>query len=254
MNVRTDIEFRDGKIRPTNQGDHRFDLPEFKKPEALQAGWFEGLKRDAGKLADDYALRAAERTHNAMAESWNRLEKVRGHQDPAHTQHRHLSDLSTAAQRALTQHGQAADSARQSINSRKAELHREFKQHLNYNSAHAAEIRAVLRGMDDKQRSDAINKAVVAGDGSVLAAALDAHPLLSGLNPEMQRAYERQAMDIHFTPGLQLMDALGKADEVLNNASLAMWTSIDDLSAKSVLQKHESAAVAAREARQALEA
>ena len=251
MTFRTDLRYVQGRIVASPKpgtADMREKLPEYTTPDALRPGWFEGIRRTAGKLALDGTLGAAERAHTQMAQSWERLGKMRETQSPEHTQAQHLAALARTAEQTLQRNAEAADNARASIARRKSELMSEFKTHVGYNSTHAAELRDVLRNMKEADRNKAVQQAVQDGDGALLAAALDAHPLLTGIKPELQQAYTRQAMGKHFTPGLGLLDALEKADKIINDASLGMFAHVDDLTAKQLREKQAAEAEKARQA------
>lgn len=251
MEIRTDVKYVQGRVVANTKpgtADMREKLPEYTTPDALRPGWFEGIKRTAGKLSLDGTLVTAERAHTQMVESWERLGKMRETQSPEHTQAQHLAALATTAEQTLQRNVEAAATTQASIARRKAELVSEFKSHVGYNSTHAAELRTVLRGMKEADRKKAMQEAVQDGDGSLLAAALDAHPLLTGIPQDLQQAYTRQAMSKHFTLGIGLLDALDRADKVIDKAVLGMLAHIDNLTAKQLRDKQAAETEKARKA------
>lgn len=258
MRYRTDVEYQDGKIAvregPRPDADTRYELPEVGSGDHLRAGWYNTIKQDAGKLADDPALSAAEQAHSALVNGWESLKEARTAEDPHTNQATHLANIAGATDRLIKQTTERFDRAAESLERRKNELQREFRESLKFSDKHSAELRQVLRSMSPEDRSTAIQKAIESGDGAVLAAIFDAHPTLSGLDHDGQKARWNQALHKHAPQALAYIRAAEKAQDVNRRALMSAFDNEAAMTAAEVRQKHAAAAEKARAARKKIDA
>ena len=143
------------------------------------------------------------------------------------------------------------DKARANIKSRIGSIDSEFRTRAKFSdSGSASEIRAVVRQMDDGQKSEFISNAISNEDGEALSAVLDGHPSLSGLTKGQIDNHRQRAMQ-QLTPDLlKLERSLKKADEILFQTFNEALQAGDSLTAKDVRAKFNAEAQKARTARQ----
>jgi len=254
MTIRTDLQFKDGAVhvRDNNRTDMREKLPEVKLTDRLASTkWGQSVRKDAGSHADDPALRDFESAHTIMANGAQKLVAQRESQNPGQTQAAHLADVHAQYERYLGSGARSMDKARANIKSRIGSIDSEFRQRAKFSDNGAgSEIRAVVRGMDDKQKSEFISNAIANEDGEVLSAVLDGHPSLTGLSKEQIASQRARAMQ-QLTPDLlKLERSLQKADEVLFQTFDEALQVGDTLTAKDVRAKFDAEAHKARKARQ----
>lgn len=252
MSIRTDVEYRNGGLYVKDSGnraDIREKLPEVKATDRLASDkWGDSLKAQAGKMADDPALNAASLAHRKMVDGFRSVTAHREAQDPAATQLQHLRQVTSNYNSLLDNAARHSDSAKAQIRERKQSLKSEFESSLKFSDKDAAEIRQVIRSMDDKSRSEFISQAIEAGDGNILGAVFRSHPSLSGISPERAEGYYKQTMHKHNPEALKLMGALEKADKLLFDSFTDLMETGETITAKAVREKHEAAAMKAKEA------
>lgn len=90
-----------------------------------------------------------------------------------------------------------------------ADLQNAFRSRLPREDA--AELRAVLRGMPKKARTDCLAAAKAAGDFDVIAAVLAAKPVVSGLTAAEAASWRREYEQAHHAPELARREKLKKA-------------------------------------------
>lgn len=196
-------------------------LPELKRGSyTVSTGWWDGIKETAGEHGEDTALLKASLAHRGLVDSWDALERIRQNRSPNATPAKHLQDVARAAQQLLDTQAKRIDSARADIQHRKAAIQSEIKQRMGLDTSNpqTQEIRSILRGMDEKARSEAISKAVADGDQTIISAIWDAHPVTVGLTGKHLDAIKQQAISTHATDLQSLTTALDKADSVLLSA------------------------------------
>lgn len=77
-------------------------------------------------------------------------------------------------------------------------------------NARAGEIRSFIRSLPQRERPEAIRKAISDGDTAVAAAVLGASPLASGLTRKEQDFARYEAEERFCKPAVQLRDSIGK--------------------------------------------
>ena len=160
--------------------------------------------------------------------------------------------MESSYQSYLARSAQASDRARASIKARIGSIDSEFRQRAKFSDNGAgSEIRAVVRQMDDKQKSEFISNAIAGEDGEALSAVLDGHPSLSGFTKGQIDNHRQRAMQ-KITPDLMKLErSLQRADEVLFQTFDEALGIGDSLTAKDVRAKFDAEAQAASKARQA---
>ena len=236
-----------------NKTDVRQPLPSVQLTDRLNSTkWGESVRKDAGQHADDPALRDFEHAHTVLANGAQKLVAQRESQNPGQTQAAHLADVHAQYERYLGSGARSMDKARANIKSRIGSIDSEFRQRAKFSDNGAgSEIRAVVRGMDDKQKAEFIANAIAGEDGEALSAVLDGHPSLTGLTKDQIANQRARAMQ-KITPDLMKLErSLQKADEVLFQTFDEALGIGDSLTAKDVRAKFDAEAQAASKARQA---
>jgi len=254
MSIRTDLQFKDGAVhvRDENKSDMREKLPEVKLTDRLASTlWGQSVRKDAGSHADDPALQGFERAHTLMSAGAQKLAAQRETQNPGMTQAAHLADVESQYQTYLGRSAQAMDKARESIKRRATAIESEFRERAGFtDNGTGSEIRTVVRGMSDQQRSEFIGTAIASKDGLALSAVLDAHGSLTGLSKDQVANYRSKAMHGIAPDLLALERSLKKADEILFQTFDEALGIGDSLTAKDVRAKFDAEAQKASKARQ----
>lgn len=251
MKFDTSMEYKGGKlaVRESSRADTRQPLPEVKATDNLASGsWGASWKQQAGKHGEDSALSSLGDVQAAMAATFARYSERRELQDPEHTQYRHLQTLARAFdsdQRALAER---LDRAQANAQSRLQRLEDEFRQAVKWSTTDASELRAVIRGMDTKARSELLAQAAADGDGQVLAAVLSAHPSLSGLDAAQHKGLRQRAMQAHRPDLFKLEQVLQDASKRTKDAFVDLMEAGDSLTAKDLRAQYEAQAERARKA------
>ena len=203
--------------------------------------WGESVRKDAGQHADDPALRDFESAHTVLANGAKKLAAQREAQNPGQTQSAHLQDVHAQYERYLGSGARSMDKARANIKSRIGSIDSEFRTRAKFsNTGASAEIRQVVRGMDDKQKAEFIANAIAGEDGEALSAVLDGHPSLSGLTKGQIDNHRQRAMQ-QLTPDLlKLERSLQRADEILFQSFSEALDVGDSLTAKDVRAKFDA--------------
>jgi hypothetical protein len=148
------------------------------------------------KAAEKNAYARSLQIHvNQMIRSVEGLENFSANKSPKDTDAGHTLKIAAQAKRLQTETARwekvLNDNVRQGID----ELDRAIteKSGLREN-LHGAEIRAAFRGMSLKERSEALNSALKAGDGATIAAISEAPALLSGVTADIQTRYREGIM------------------------------------------------------------
>ena len=181
MQFRTDVVYKDGKLHAKQDApgtDRRQPLPEVKATDRLSsAAWGDALMREAGDV--DPALMDVKETHTSIVKAFSDLMQVREFQSPDHTQAKHLQKVSDLTDRKLSELAAKSDRALERVQSSLVTLEGEAKKALGFeNRGNAAELRAIMRGMTEKERGEVLGQAIQSKDGELLAAMLDGvHPL-----------------------------------------------------------------------------
>lgn len=258
MSYRTDLTYNNGKlsVNPANNpgADTRKPLPKVDSTDLLASDKYgESWKREAGELGTDTALSSLADAQASIARSFQAFAQMRENKSPEITQAAHLRNLANDYDRSLKSLAERSDRAQKSAQSRLEAIESEFRTYVKWNAQDAAELRTVLRGMDDSDRQKVINEAVKSGDGQILAAVLGAHPTLSGLSGDLHKALRKQALNQH-TPHLaKLEGAITKAAESTRTAFLQFMERRDTLTAKGVRDEYAKESAAAAEARKKAE-
>ena len=257
MTIRTDLEIRNGQVsavrNDNSKTDMREKLPEVKLTDRLASTkWGESVRKDAGQHADDPALTSFEVAHTLMASGAQKLVGLREAQNPGMTQSAHLADVESQYQTYLGRSAQAMDKARESIKRRATAIESEFRERAGFtDNGTGSEIRTVVRGMSDQQRSEFIGTAIANKDGLALSAVLDAHGSLTGLSKDQVANYRSKAMHGIAPDLLALERSLKKADEILFQTFDEALGIGDSLTAKDVRAKFNAESQKASKARQA---
>ncbi|SHK89325.1 hypothetical protein SAMN05216369_3515 [Marinobacter antarcticus] len=127
---------------------------------------------------------------NQMVRSVEGLENFSANKSPKDTDAGHTLKIAAQAKRLQTEtqrwEKSLNDNARRGIN----ELDMAITEKAGLRETlHGAEIRAAFRGMSFKERGEALNAALKAGDGATIAAISEAPALLSGVTSDMQTRY-----------------------------------------------------------------
>lgn len=94
-------------------------------------------------------------------------------------------------------------------------------------SAAAQEMRTVLRGMSEKDRNAAIDKAVNEGDDHIIVAVLGSHPLASGVDALRHQDWNRKIREKRQPDLLRRKKATERAIEVLHRAAPTVFEMVE---------------------------
>ena len=252
MTFRSDLEYRDGKlaVRQDTSADAKKPLPQVTLSDRLMStAWEKGFQKELKKYGydEDHSLMSVLAAQRGMAETAQRLVKMRENQHPSDTQYQHLNKVAREYEQAIKTHGLMRDRARSTITHRLNEVDDGFKKSVNYDTRDAQEIRAVLREMKPSERAEAIGAAIGSGDGNVLAAVLDANPIATGITKEQQEAYRTRAMHQHRPDLLALERELKRADELVFSSFNDLLEMDKAVTAKDVREHYQNLARQAEE-------
>jgi len=247
MTYRTDVEYRDGKlaVRQDTSADARKALPAVELPDQLAStNWAVSFKKELAQYGydEDASLLSVLATQRGMAESAQRLTKMRDNQHPRDTQYQHLNRVAKEFDQSVQRHQNAYERARSTIQGRLDTIESDFRKSVGYNTKDAQEIRAVLRSMEPAERSEAISEAIASGDGNVLGAILDANPIATGISKDQQQNYRAHAMKVHRADLLALERELKRADDLMVKSYTGFLELDDTVTAKRVREQYEALA------------
>jgi hypothetical protein len=254
MNIRTDLTYTDGKVVPnktSSNADMRKALPEVSLPDRLQSSaWGDSILKELAKYSkdNDPSIKSAVSTHKQLVETAQKFIKRRSTQDPRDTQYNHLKKLDRDYSEALKTHGVTVQRAQSALINTQVDVISEFKSRLNFTDRHANEIRQRIYELTPNKRSEVISQAVNRGDGNILSAVLDAHPMLTGLTTEQQTAYCTMAMNKH-TPELRAIEEQSdKLLDIISNSYNDLVNAKDAITGKAVLAEYQREIEAAENA------
>jgi hypothetical protein len=252
MNIRTDLQYKNGHIVASNKGnaDTRKPLPEMALSDRLSSkAWGDSSQQALAKykLGDHPAISSAISFHKQMVETAERFKNRRSKQSPKDTQYTHLKKLDMDYNAALKQHEQRIKAVQVSLLDAQVNASTQFRERLGFTDRNAPELRERIYNLDSETRSKVISQAIEEKDGNILSAVFDAHPMLSGIDNKQQSAFQTMAMKRH-TPELFELDQ--QADKLfqLVDASFDDLTNITDtMTAKAVLAQYENEILEAEE-------
>lgn len=253
MPIRTDLEYRNGGLAVRETADTEHPLPELRRSDALAPGYSAVWKAEAG-VESDFGLDAIGAAHDALARTFASLADARAARDPEQTQAQHLAGLARDYDRSLDSLAKQCERAQEAAQRRLADVEEDFRRSVKWNSADAAELRAVVRSMSPAERSTFIGEVIQSKDGQAMAAIFGGHYSASGLTAAQHRAYRTQAMHAHRPDLLKLEKALIKARTTTRQAFEDFLLSGDDLTAKGLRDRYAAKSEAARKARAGLQA
>lgn len=178
------------------------------------------IKEAAGNLgSSEPAILSALSVQRQMAEAAAALERIRQTRNPADTAHNHLKKAADAYKTMLSTAANRHDMARASVKARLAQVESQIAETLGlHESRDAAEIRTALRSMSKEDRSKAVEAAIQAKDGAILAAVFNSRELVTGI-PETQRnSFRRRAEELHASDLLKLRVGLEQAGKLVSDA------------------------------------
>jgi hypothetical protein len=251
----TNVELKNGHIavRDANKTDTRHPLPKVEVTDRLASDkWGPSLRKETG--VEDMALHAMADTHGAIVKAFNDLMTIRDNQSPEMTQAAHLKMLATSTQRTIDRLAEQATRAEKRADERIASIEAEAKKAMKFTRrGNEAEIRAILRGMDDKQRADVLAKAVESADGEILAAVFDSvHPLQAGMSADEHRNRFDQALHKHAPDLLRLRRGLEKGRALVRDSFVDLMERGEVISAKAIRDRYAAEQAAAEAAKRSL--
>ncbi|WP_377894203.1 hypothetical protein [Alteromonas sp. R78001] len=250
MNFRTDLEYRNGGIVANNAGnaDSRKELPKLTLSDRLQSGaWGDSILKELAKYDKDSdpAINSAVSIHKRLVETAKKFVKRREHQDPSVTQYIHLKKLNQDYTEALRSHEVSVKRAQGGLIDTQVNAISAFKDRLGFTDKHADEIRQRIYGLSPTDRSELLSQAVNSGDGNILSAVLDAHPMLTGLTNEQQNAYRNMAMNKH-APDLRAIEEQSeKLFNIVSDSYADLVSAKDAMTGKAILNDYQREAEAA---------
>ncbi|MCQ8849039.1 hypothetical protein NQT74_10650 [Alteromonas stellipolaris] len=244
MNYRTDLKYDKGQlvVNNTSNADTRKKLPEVTLSDRLQSGaWGDSILKELAKYDKDSdpAINSAVSTHKQLVETAKKFVKRRTHQDPSVTQYAHLKRLNTDYAQALQAHEVSVKRAQVALIDTQINAISAFKDRLGFNDKHADEIRSRIYGLNPADRSQLLNQAVDNGDGNILSAVLDAHPMLTGLTNEQQTAYRSMAMNKHAPDLKAIEEQSDKLLSIISDSYADLVSAKDAMTGKAILDDYQ---------------
>ncbi len=131
-------------------------------------------------------------------DTWEQVNQVRTVADPALTEDGHVLRVNQVAERGIERICKGYDRAKQALATAEAGYLAEIDAATRMTpTAHAAEIRAVVRAMPEQERYSTLLNAMNTGDAVTLAAVLNAPGITSGLTDDqvsnLRAMYQRKA-------------------------------------------------------------
>lgn len=196
---------------------------------------------------DDAVLRQAVSVQSYAARSLNILDDVRRNPNPRASLLSHASVVDKAAAGYAEQVRKHVHSARDLLTRNRDMVDSLIAQSLQP-TPDAAELRAVLRSMDEPTRTKALEAAIHNRDRDLLAAAASGHPVAVGTTPEYHQSLKRRA-GAALNPDLtsrrdRFQQALDLVDAVEDAAIRAAAAAVDGEAVKAfneAAQAHEAA-------------
>lgn len=191
-------------------------------------------------------------TERYMADARSSLEAVntlRQTADPTATEAAHVLRVNQSTELAMAKIGRGYDSARRALDADEQALRAEINNAARLTpTAHAGEIRGIIRAMPEAERYSAILQAIQEGDAATVAAVLDAPGITSGLT-EQQRDNLRSMHFKRVAPDqLKRLEAVTQArNRVLESFDAALGLS-DVLGARQYAEKIKKAQAEAKHA------
>jgi hypothetical protein len=253
QNFRTDLEYKNGAIvaRNASGADSKEPLPKVEISQRIStAAWGTTAITEAGKLGGDVSLATAVHAHTNLVGSVSSLISMRDNQHPEITQATHLNKVAQSFDDATKRHSKAVENARTVVSNRLNSVESEFRSALKFDSRDAAEIRRTLLAMPAELRTSAIVEAINDGDGQLLAAVLDGHPISIGLKRQDQTNFRSMAMAKHTPDLLKLEKQLKSMDDLLFHSFNDFLMLDSTITAKQVREKYNKKTQAADEAQQ----
>tara|TARA_R110002049_G_scaffold308468_1_gene512602 strand:+ start:16150 stop:16926 length:777 start_codon:yes stop_codon:yes gene_type:complete len=251
MSYRTDTGFQnDPSPRARSaKADNRKVLPEVTASDRLNSDkWGESLKRETG--VNDMVLNQIADTHTAIVQSFRNLLDIRENQSPEVTQAAHLNHLGKMTDKAVSRLAEQATRVQHNIDKRLIDLQSEAKEALKFKqNGNAAELRGILRGMDDSERNTFISNAIESGDSEIMAAVFDGvHPLQIGMKAEHHKAIFDNALLKHSPDLFQLRKGLEKGRDLVRDTFTDLLDNSDLISARSIREQYQAESQKARDA------
>lgn len=251
MSLRTDLRLdpttRKVVAANTVAADTSKPLPKVTRPDVCAKGHGEVWKKQAE--VEDMALNALATIHDQIANAFDSFLEQRERRDPSTTQAAHLSQLAISYNRHLDYLSSAATKAQETAKRRLEKLEDEFRQTINWRTTDAAELRGVIRSMDQNTRAEVLGEAVNSGDGHLLGAVLSSHPAAVGMTKEQHQGLRRRAMMKARPDLLKLEDALRTASYTVREGFTSLMEAGPQLTAKEIRDQYEREAQAAKRAR-----
>ncbi len=186
-------------------------------------------------------------------ETWERVNHVRTTADPSMTESGHILAVNETAEKAMNGVLRNFDSARAALTASAARLQSEIEDAARLTpTAHAGEIRSVIRSLPESDRYNAILTAMNGGDTATIAAVMSAPGITSGLSDDqvknLRNMYTKRAAPTQH----EHLAAVQKADQNMLTALDQMLVKGEDLSLSSKAKLLKEKQAAARAAAQAL--
>ncbi|GEM_PF-2251823 len=171
--------------------------------------------------AGDVVLSGLAAAHRQFFNYHRDLREAFDRRDPELTPDAHFMAIKRLGEQTLARAGQASDAARERAEGELTAIRASLQTQLGLTETHrAGEIRAMLRGATDKDRSAILQAAVTAMDGETVAAVIEAPAYLSGLTAEQAQALRTQYERTHGGDLPARADALDRAIAVNRKAAL----------------------------------
>lgn len=159
-------------------------------------------------------LMKANEAVKAASNNFKNLTQMHRNRDPRKTAIAHLESVSSEAQRTGKRVRDGLGKIMEELTSKRAQILDEVERNLKINpgaSEHSAEMRSVLRGMNDRDRNTTLTGAIENGDYHVVGAVLETSGMLSGVSEDLRGSLKNKYIRKHAPEDMQHVSALEKA-------------------------------------------
>lgn len=170
---------------------------------------------------------------------FHQLQELRAHPDPRVPMPAHLSELARTGAKLKADNQKAYEAAVKTVGDDIAE-NDSFLDAMGGFKPHpqGAEIRGVLRGMNEQERQGAIGNAIEAMDEELLSAILPSHPLTLGVSGEFKAAMRNRYIQKIAPDALKQRENLARTKAALEAAHPYIMQTFD--AASSGIEKYQT--------------
>jgi len=208
------------------------------------------------KWRDDPDINRAAIIHRQYVSAMDAIANMINSPDPLLPDAANRKRLEDAGQKAMTRLAKMSDAVNADLKKRIEALGDQADERLGLKGSNpqAGEIRAVLRGMDNKAKREAFRDAVATGDSELIGAVLSAsNPLLLGVDRAQMKRWRDEAENALLPDLVQFREAAEYASDLISESFVAATNLVDNVAGTREEVRADQAQIdAARKAESAL--